>query len=63
MTRQVVNSHLLAVRESCPHVDDLGHLQLSEVRCLTETQQVSREILDLVLASNPIQSDDSSIKN
>ena len=48
MTRLVDDPLLVTVRESCPQLDDLGHLLLSEVRCLTENQQVSNEVQDFV---------------
>ena len=63
MTRLVVDPLLVAFRESCPQLDDPGHLQLSEVRRLTEIHQVSSEILDLVPPSNPIRSNDCSLIN
>ena len=63
MTRLVVDPFFVAFRESCPQLDDLGHLQLSEVRSLTETHQVSSQILDLVPPSDPIWSNDCSLIN
>ena len=63
MTRLVVDPLLVAVRESCPQLDDLGHQQLSEVRCLTKTHQVSSEVLDFVPPSDPIRSNDCSLIN
>ena len=63
MTRLVVDPLLVAVRESSPQLDDLGFLQLSEVRCLTETYQKSSEVLDFVPPSDPIRSNDCSLIN
>ena len=63
MTRLVVDPLLVAIRESCPQLDDLGHLQLSEVRSLTETHQVTSEILDFVPPSDPVRSNDFSLIN
>ena len=56
MAWHVVGTLLVNLRESCPQLDDLGHLQVSEVRSLTE-------ILDLVQPSNPIQSNLCSLIN
>lgn len=63
MTRLVSDPLLVAIRESSPQPDDLGHLLVSEVRSLTETHQVSSQILNLVPPSNPIRSNDCSLKN
>lgn len=56
MARLVVDTLLVNLRESCPQLDDLGHLQISEVRSLTEIHQVNSEILDFVPPSDPIRS-------
>ena len=63
MTRLVVDPLLVTLRENCPQLDDLGHLQYCEVRCLTETYQVSSQILDFVPPSDPIRSNDCSLIN
>ena len=54
MTRLVVDTLLVNFRESCPQLDDLGHLQV---------HQVNSEILDLVPSGDPIRSNHCSLIN
>lgn len=63
MARLVVDTLLVNLRESCPQLDDLGHLQVSEVGSFTEIHQVNSEILDLVPPSDPIWSNHCSLIN
>lgn len=63
MARLVVDTLLVNLRESCPQLDDLGHLQVSEVGSFTEIHQVNGEILDLVPPSDPIWSNHCSLIN
>ncbi len=63
MARLVIYPLLVSFRESCPQLDDLGHLRLREVRSLTEIHRVSGEVLDLVPPSDPIRSNDCSLIN
>lgn len=63
MSRLIIDPLFVSIRESCPQLDGLCHLQVSEVRSLTETHQVTGQILDLVPPSNAIGSNDCSLVN
>lgn len=61
MSRLVVDALFINIQESCPQLDGLCHLQVSEVRSLTKTYQISSQILHLVPPSNAIRSNDYSL--
>lgn len=63
MSRLIVDPLFINIRESCPQLDGLCHLQVSEVRSLTKTHQVTSQILDLVPPSDAIGSNDCSLIN
>lgn len=63
MSRLIVDPLFVCVMESCPQLDGLCHLQVSEVRSLTKTNQVTSQILDLVPPSDAIGSNDCSLVN
>ena len=61
MTRLVVDPLLVTLRENCPQLDDLGHLQYCEVRCLTETHQVRQGKARQVYLYSTIQQQGNSL--
>lgn len=63
MSRLIVDPLFIDISVSCPQLDGLCHLQVSEVRSLTKTHQVTSQILDLVPPSDAIGSNDCSLVN
>lgn len=61
MSRLIVDPLFVNIRESCPQLDGLCHLQVSEVRFITKTHQVTSQILDLIPPSDASRSNDFSL--